>query len=146
MWSKSFNTRVRGLTAPQVWKVWTDVNQWHKWQPDIEYARLTGEFQEGNTFLFKPQGGSEIKIELTSVIPNRSFVDVTRFPLAQMYDSHEIIDHGEELEIKSTISLSGFLSFLWRKLVVEEIANGLEAQTKRLIEEIKNQSSSACPP
>lgn len=138
MWSKSYSTKIKGLTAAQVWKVWTDVNQWHKWQPDIEFAKLEGEFKEGNSFLFKPKGGPEIRIELTSVLPNSSFVDVTKFPLARMYDSHEIIDHGDGLEIKSTISISGFLSFLWRKLVVEEIANGLEDQTMRLIKEVKN--------
>jgi hypothetical protein len=55
-----------------------------------------------------------------------------------MVDSHEIIDHGENLEIKSTIRIEGALSFLWRKIVAENVAKGLEEQTDRLIEKVKN--------
>ncbi len=139
MWSKSYSKRVKGLDAGQIWKVWTDINQWHKWQDDIEYAKLDGEFQKGSIFLFKPKGGPKIKIELTEVKENSVFVDLTRFPLARMYDSHEIIDHGDELEIKTTIRIAGPLSFLWRKVVAEDVANGMEEQTEKLIERVRNE-------
>ena len=138
MWSKTYIQKVSGLNAEQLWKVWTDVNQWHTWQDDIEYAKLDGEFSAGKSFLFKPKGNSEIKIELTSVEHNQSFVDLTRFPLAKMYDTHEIIEQDGQLEVKTTISMDGILAPLWRKLVAEEIANSLKAQTERLIERAKN--------
>lgn len=138
MWSKSYSETVEGLNASQIWKVWTDVNQWHTWQDDIEYAKLDGEFRKGNVFRFKPKGGPNIKIELTEVKPNSIFVDLTRFPLARMYDSHELIDHGNKLEIKTTIRIHGPLSFLWRKLVAENVANGMKKQTERLIEKARN--------
>jgi hypothetical protein len=138
MWSKSYSKTVMGLNANQVWKVWTDVNQWHTWQDDIEYAELVGEFRKGNIFRFKPKGGPNIKIELTEVKPNSVFVDLTRFPLARMYDSHELIERGDKLEIKATIRIEGPLSFLWRKLVAENVADGMKEQTERLIEKVKN--------
>jgi len=138
MWSKTYIQKVSGLNAEQLWKVWTDVNQWHTWQDDIEYAKLDGEFSAGQSISFKPKGGSEIKIELTRVEPNQTFVDLTRFPLAKMYDTHEIIEQGGQLEVKTTISMDGILAPLWRKLVAEEIANSLKAQTERLIERAKN--------
>ena len=134
MWSKSYSKTVRGLDAGQVWKVWADVNQWHTWQEDIEYATLDGEFKDGNVLRFKPKGGPKIKLELTRVKPNSTFVDLTRFPLAKMYDSHELIDRGDALEIKTTISIAGPLSFFWKKLVAEKVADGMKEQTERLIE------------
>ena len=137
MWSKTYSQKVTGLKADHVWKVWTDVNQWHTWQDDIEYAKLEGEFKVGKRFLFKPKGGPKINIELTSVEPKRIFIDLTRFPLAKMYDSHEIINHGDELEIKTTISIEGMLSFIWRKLVAENVANGMKEQTEKLIARAK---------
>ena len=70
--------------------------------------------------------------------PGAVFVDVTRFPLARMIDSHELIEHGDELEIKSTITLEGPLAFLWRKLVGEGVAKGLPEQTRRLIERVQH--------
>ena len=138
MWTKSYSKTVENLKAAEVWTVWTDVNQWHTWQDDIEFAKLNGEFSKGGLIHFKPKGGPNIKLELTEVKPNSAFVDLTRFPLARMFDSHEIIDHGEKLEIKSTIRIEGPLSFLWKKLVAENVAEGLEEQTDRLIEKVKN--------
>lgn len=138
MWSKSYSKTVEGLNASQVWKVWSDINQWHTWQDDIEYAQLDGEFKTGNVFRFKPKGGPNIKIELTEVKPGSVFIDLTRFPLAKMYDKHELIDQGDGLEIKSTIRIEGPLSYLWRKLVAENVAGGMEEQTDRLIERARN--------
>ena len=138
MWSKTYSQKVAGLQADRLWKVWTDVNQWHTWQDDIEYAKLEGEFQTGTRFSFKPKGGPKINIELTKVEPKRVFIDLTRFPLAKMYDSHEIISHGDVLEIKTTISIEGPLSFLWRKLVAENVAQGMKEQTEKLIKRAKS--------
>lgn len=138
MWTKSYSKIVENLDAAKVWTVWTDVDQWHTWQDDIEYAKLNGEFEKGGLIHFKPRGGPNIKLELAEVKPNSVFVDLTRFPLARMFDSHELIDHGGNLEIKSTIRIQGPLSFLWRKLVAENVANGLEQQTDKLIEKVNN--------
>jgi uncharacterized protein YndB with AHSA1/START domain len=138
MWSKTHSKKVQGLKAEQVWKVWTDLNQWHTWQSDIEYAKLEGEFKVGNTFLLKPKGGPKVNIEIIKVEPNRQFTDLTRFPGAKMYGSHEFVIHGDELEIKTTMSIEGPLSFVWRKIVAEDVANGMMEQTENLIEKAKS--------
>lgn len=134
MWSKSYSKTVKGLDARQVWKVWADVDHWHTWQPDVEYAKLDGEFKAGNVFRFKPKGAPKVTIELVRVERNSAFVDLTRFPLAKMYGSHEFIGRGDALEIKTTMTIAGPLAFLWRKLVAEKVANGMGEQTERLIE------------
>lgn len=92
------------------------------------------EFKAGNSFRFKPKGGPTFNIELTKVEENTLFIDLTKFPLAKMYDSHELYERGDELEIRTTISIEGPLSFIWRKIVVENIANGMKEQTERLID------------
>jgi uncharacterized protein YndB with AHSA1/START domain len=138
MWSRTYSKKVQGLKAEQVWKVWTDLNQWHTWQSDIEYAKLEGEFKVGNTFLLKPKGGPKVNIEIIKVEPNRQFTDLTRFPGAKMYGSHEFVIHGDELEIKTTMSIEGPLSFVWRKIVAEDVANGMMEQTEHLIEKAKS--------
>ena len=138
MWSRTYSKKVQGLKAEQVWKVWTDLNQWHTWQSDIEYAKLEGEFKVGNTFLLKPKGGPKVNIEIIKVEPNRQFTDLTRFPGAKMYGSHEFVIHGDELEIKTTMSIEGPLSFVWRKIIAEDVANGVMEQTENLIEKAKS--------
>ncbi|MEP6790125.1 MAG: SRPBCC family protein [Ramlibacter sp.] len=145
MWTSSYSKTIKGLTAQQVWDVWTDVNQWHTWQDDIDYARLEGEFRSGNSFKFRPKGGPDINIELTRVEAACVFVDVTRFPLAKMVDSHELIERDDGLEIKTTLTLQGPLSFLWRKLVAENIARDLPVQTDRLIAKARRGKDIAVP-
>jgi hypothetical protein len=138
MWSKSFSKRVSGLNVEKIWNVWTNVNQWHTWQSDIEQARIEGEFKVGNKFMLKPKGGPRVNIELILVEPFKQFTDLTRFPGARMYGSHEFIQHENELEIKITMSIEGPLSFIWKKLVAEDVANSLPEQTENLINTVNN--------
>jgi hypothetical protein len=138
MWSKTYSKKVKGLTAEQVWQVWTDINQWHTWQSDIEYAKLDGKFKVGSSFLLKPKGSPAVRITLIEVEQNRKFTDLTQFPGAKMYGCHEFIVHEDELEIKTTMRIEGLLSFLWRKIVAENVANGMRQQTENLIEKARN--------
>ena len=61
MWIKSYSKRVEGIDINRIWDVWTDVNKWHTWQDDIEYAKLTDEFKQGSIIHFKPKGGQTSK-------------------------------------------------------------------------------------
>lgn len=79
-----------------------------------------------------------MNIELILVEPFKQFTDLTRFPGARMYGSHEFIQHENELEIKITMSIEGPLSFIWKKLVAEDVANSLPEQTENLINTVNN--------
>src|SRR3954469_17349606 len=103
MWMKTHSTRVRGVNIDQVWKAWSDVDAWHTWQNDVEFAKLDGPFVAGSAFTLKPKGGPKVRITLTKVEDRKSFSDLTRFPGARMAGEHEFLRHGDELEIKTTI-------------------------------------------
>jgi hypothetical protein len=137
MWSKAYSKTVSGLKLADLWAIWADVNNWHEWQGDIEYAELTGEFVAGNKFILKPKASPKVVIRLIEVLPYTKFVDLTRFPLAKMYGIHEFIQNGDEIEIKTTIKVTGLFSYVWRKLVAEKVANGEEEQTNNLITRAK---------
>lgn len=142
MWSKTCSIRVKGVTADKIWQVWTDVNNWHEWQDDIEYAKLDGSLAPGGTIRFKPKDGQEIRLQITEAEGFR-FVDIASFPLARMHDCHELAVYGDTVEIMSTISASGPLAFVWRKLVMEGVAAGLEEQTMKLIKRIEHDGQNA---
>ena len=78
--------------------------------------------------------GPRLTLELADVRPNVAFTDITRFPLARMYDVHELIERENGVEVRSTIRVQGPLAFVWRKLVAEKIVAGLPLQTARLLE------------
>lgn len=133
MWTGSHSERVSGLSAEKLWTVWTDVNRWNEWQDDLEFARLEGEFREGATFALRPKGGPNVKVQLVTVKPNASFTDLTRFPLAQMTGAHDVVRVGNELELRTTMTVTGPLSFLWSRLVAKGIVAGLPKQMQALI-------------
>lgn len=137
-WSKSYSQTVENVKVEDIWKVWIDINNWNTWQKDLEYSKLEGDFKIGNTFILKPKGVSEVTIELIEVEPNKLFTDLTKFPLARMYGKHEFIQLENKVEIKTTMSVEGYLGFVWRKIVAEDVANGMEEQTASLIKKVKN--------
>ena len=137
MYRHTHTSVITDLSAEQVWSVWSDVNRWSEWQDDIEFAKLDAPFEAGSTFKFRPKGGPTIDIELTQVSEKKCFTDLTRFPLARMLDSHELVERDGALEVRTTITLSGPLSFVWRKLVVDRIVSDLPQQTARLLQQAR---------
>jgi len=137
-WSKSYSTIVKDLNASSVWTVWCDINNWHTWQNDIEYAKLDGDFITGSQFILKPKGVSEVNIKLIEVNNNQSFIDLTLFPFAKMYGKHEFIQRDNGLEIKTTMTVDGFLAFVWQKIVAEDVAAGMQEQTENLIKKVRD--------
>jgi hypothetical protein len=134
MWIRSYSTSVNDVSAARLWEVWSDVDRWKDWQDDIDLARLDGPFKDGAVIHFKPKGGPTLKLDLRDVRPGSAFTDVTHFPLARMYDAHELVEQGGAVEIRTRMWLEGPLAFLWRRLVAENVAKGVPAQTARLIE------------
>ena len=134
MWRKSYSVITTAVTKEQLWKLFADVNTWHHWDDEIEFARLEGPFEKGNHFFLKPKGGPKVKITLLETVPNHNFLDVTPFPLAKMYDNHIFEETPEGLKITNVIWVKGILSFLWIKLVAQKIVDTLPAQIKRQIE------------
>jgi hypothetical protein len=134
MWTSSYTQDVSGVSAQRVWDVWADVEGWAAWQDDVEHASLEGPFATGGRISFKPRGGPKVRIDLVDVRAPSRFVDVTRFPLARMVDTHELVETDEGLQIRNTLRMEGPLAFVWRRLVGEGVAKSLPEQTARLVE------------
>jgi len=132
-WEKTHKMVVRNVSKSQIWKVWQEVNQWHHWDTDIEFARLEEPFANGSRFVLKPKGGPQVKIKLVKVEPNSAFTDLTSFPLAKMYGIHEMRDTKDGLEVSHTVRIEGPLGFLWKKIVAEKVAAGLDEQAEKMV-------------
>jgi hypothetical protein len=133
MWTKSHSIVTKEVTKEQMWKLFADVNNWHTWDEGIEFAKLEGEFIKGNFFTLRPKGGPNVKVELLETVPNKMFLDVTKFPLAKMYDEHTFEETPQGLKITNTITVTGFLGFLWRKIVAQKIVDNLPADMQQQI-------------
>ena len=121
MWSKSYSLVTREVTAEQMWKLFSNVNQWTSWDKSVEFASLEGKFETGNFFMFQPKGGPKLKIAIHEAIENKKFVDCTSFPLAKMYGEHIFEETSDGLRITTTMKVGGLLGFVWRNMVAKKI-------------------------
>ncbi len=133
MWQKTTTKAYGGVRAADVWRLWADVNNWVAWHSDLDYCTMSGPFTAGNTFLLKPKGAPEFKLELTEVIDGRKFTDCTKFFGARMYDTHEVEKTGDGVRLTNTLKVTGLLSFIWVKLVAANVANTVPQENDELI-------------
>lgn len=125
MWTYSHTIVTSAVTKEQMWKLISDVNNWTAWDESIEYARLLGPFVKGNFFTIRPKGGPEVRVQLLDTVENSRFLDLTQFLGAKMYGDHHFEETSAGLKITYTLTVKGALAFLWRKLVVQKMADHL---------------------
>lgn len=136
MWTQTYSKVFTNVMPKHIWQLWSDINHWHLWDPDIDYAELVGSFAVGNHFILKPKGAPKVKIQLIEVEPFSKFADLTCFWGAKMIGRHEMLSDANEpgkLRLTTTLSISGPLSFIWRKLVAEGIMASEPEQMEALV-------------
>lgn len=138
MWQKTYSKVYPGVKKESVWSLWEDVNNWHKWDPDIEYAKMTEPFQVGSHFIFKPKGAGEVKLQLIEVEKFKKFTDHFKFFGAKLYGTHEMIETAAGLKMTTTVQVTGPLKFIWIKLVAKGIVDTIPEQMDALMELAKS--------
>ena len=130
---------IEGVSKEEIYNKWADINGWHLFNDDIKYAKLSGEFKEGNFFTLGLKDGQKVKIQLFKIEKNKSFTDLTKFPFAKMYGIHEMKEIDGKIEMKVTIRIEGILSFLWKKIVAQGVADKAGDDMDRLIKLIRDE-------
>lgn len=78
-----------------VWRVWSDVNRWPQWNPDMNESRLDGPLKLGATGMINTKSGGKHDVVVTQYEEGRSFeLESTALP-------------GTKMAIRATITPSG---------------------------------------
>lgn len=133
MWVKTYSKTFKGVQRQDVWRLWTDINNWPTWHGDLDYCKLDGKFEVGNHFLLKPSGVKAVKIMLTEVHEGYSFTDCTSFFGAKMYDTHAMEETPKGLKITNTLVVTGPLKWVWVKLVAQNVADTVPDEMEKLM-------------
>ncbi len=81
--------------ADRVWRVWSDVNRWPEWNPDMKESRLDGPLKLGATGMINTRSGGKHAVVVTHYQEGRSFeLESTAMP-------------GTKMAIRATIAPSG---------------------------------------
>lgn len=133
MWTKTYSKTFKDIKHEDIWRIWTDVNNWHSWHGDLDYCKLDGEFEVGNYFMLKPKGAKPVKIELIEINKGHSFTDCTSFFGAKMYDTHAMEQTSDGLKLTNTLVVTGPLKWLWIKLVAQNVADTVPDEVEKLV-------------
>jgi hypothetical protein len=76
MWQQSFSV-LSTATPSALWRLWSDVTGWARWNPGIERIAIEGPFEAGTEFVMQPPGQEALRSQLASVRPLEGFEDET---------------------------------------------------------------------
>lgn len=107
-----------------VFSRYRDVRSWPAWDPETLTVDLP-ELRVGAKGWLKPRQGPRARIAIVEVTENRSFTVEGLLPLCRMHFGHELHDTGTGTLVTHSISFSGPLAFLFRRLVGREIERTL---------------------
>lgn len=122
-------------TAPAhvIWKIWADVENWNSWDHAIEYSRLEGPFAIGTTGVLKPKGASPVRMHITALEHNKSFVDEAKLPLAKIIVSHFMTESAGKTQVTHQIEMTGPLAFFFAIIIGRGMKKDLPVEMKSMI-------------
>ena len=132
MWTAE-HTLLTNATKESVWKTWSDVQGWPKWDKGVEWCRLDGEFKAGTIYTLKPVGGPEARATIVDCQPLSQFTDVTDLPLAKMAFFHQLLEVEDGLHVTHRVTITGPLGFLFAILIGKDTARDLPETMDRLV-------------
>ncbi len=133
MWTRYYSKTYSGIKKEDIWRLWTDVNNWPTWHGDLDYCKMEGAFAVGNFFWLKPKGIKPVKITLTAIEEGRKFTDCTTFFGAKMIDTHALEETSEGLKLSNTLCVTGPLKYLWIMLVAKNVADTIADEMEALV-------------
>ncbi len=69
-----------------VWRVWSDVNHWPQWNPDMNESRIDGALKLGATGMINTKSGGRHDVVVTHYEEGRSFeLESTALPGTKMW-------------------------------------------------------------
>ncbi|MQR00643.1 SRPBCC family protein [Glaciimonas soli] len=78
-------------TPAQIWKIFSDVSNWKKWNNGIENIEIHGAFANGTTFTMRVPGEDTFTSTLIEVKENASFTDETVLDGTRVLVHHKIM-------------------------------------------------------
>lgn len=131
--------RIAVATPPdRVYRLYADVANWHRWDPDTRSASLDGPFAVGSRGRLTPARGHTVPMEVTRADPARGFTVESRMPLLRIVFEHELWPRSAaETQVVHRVTLTGPLSWLIGPLFKRRLDQGLPvtlARLKRMVE------------
>ncbi len=112
-------------SVERIWKLYADVENWAKWDPDTKASAMDGKFETGTTGWHQSPTGPRTPLRLASVVVNESFLVETRSPLSKIQYDHQLVEREDGVEVIHTLTFLGLLGPLWGRTIGKIIQRGM---------------------
>ena len=120
------------VPAEVIDQIWSEVDQWHKWDPDTKEASLNGPFSVGSKGRIVPTKGMGVSMVITERTIGQSFTVEGSIPFFCMHFEHLLSPVGKGVLVTHRVWFTGALSFLFGPSVAKQIRNGLPETMRSL--------------
>lgn len=141
--SKSFEfSRMGSAAAEDVWAIWSQVATWNRWDHDLEFSELNGEFVQGANGILKPVDGPKVNFVISKCRKNELFTTESSLPLCKMSVAHTVqqVD-DQQVQITHRVEFAGPLSFLFRRVIGRKIEKDLPDTLANLMKIAETESA-----
>ena len=133
-------SRPTTASPEKVWSVWSDPNNWSRWNSGIRAAKIDGPLRSGATGEMETNRGSKHAVTFADVEPLRGMtMSMSGMPGTRFTFICEITPNGTGSTIAQSVAFSGPLAFIVGPLmgkmmashfvpVLDDLAGAAEAQ------------------
>jgi Polyketide cyclase / dehydrase and lipid transport len=116
-------SRSTTATPAAVWRVWSDPNNWSRWNSGIASARVDGPLADGTKGMMTTSRGSSHDVTFHNVMPERGFsMSMCGPPLTNVTFSCEIAPADGGSTISQNVAFTGPFGFLLGAMMGNEMA------------------------
>jgi uncharacterized protein YndB with AHSA1/START domain len=116
-------SRSTSAAPATVWSIWSDPNNWSRWNSGIRTAEVDGPIADGRKGKMTTNRGSTHDVTFHDVVEGRGFsMSMAGPPLTTFTFSCEIAPDGTGSTIAQNVAMSGPLGFLFGAMMGNEMA------------------------
>jgi uncharacterized protein YndB with AHSA1/START domain len=122
---KTYGTSRTTTASPErVWSLWSDPNNWSRWNSGIRSATINGPLVSGATGTMETNRGSKHAVTFSDVeSPRRMTMTMSGPPLTTFSFICEVTPNGSGSTIAQSVAISGPLAFIFAPLMGKMMAS-----------------------
>ncbi|NNM43247.1 MAG: hypothetical protein HKM07_02770 [Chlamydiae bacterium] len=124
-------------TPMQIWKLWEDVENWKKWDLEIELSQIDGPFQTGTTGCTKFVGTSLFKTLLTQVEPLKLVVQEAYLSFAKVISYQSMSQVAGKTQVTFQVEICGPLSFFFACMIGRFIRKKIPIEMEEMLKKVE---------
>ena len=110
------HTATTTASEADVWRQWTDVMTWKRWDQGLADAAIDGPFVRGAEGTITPNTGRDTTFTIVELDPGRSYTFDTKLPGARLRIRRDFVE-GRATTFRHVVSFEGPLAVVWSTLL-----------------------------